>query len=47
MYVDGTTASEIISEGDQSNAQFIDTAADWSRTNTKTNARNCASHLRE
>ena len=33
MYVDGTTASEIISKGDQRNAQFIDTAADWSRTN--------------
>ena len=48
MYVDATTASEIISKGDQSNAQsIVDTAADWSRTNTKTNARNCASHLRE
>ena len=39
MYVDDTTASEIISKGDQSNAQsIVDTAADWSRTNTKTNA---------
>ena len=33
-YVDDTTASEIVSKGDQSNAQAIaDTVADWSRKN--------------
>ena len=33
-YVDDTTASEIVSKGDQSNAQAIaDAVADWSRKN--------------
>ena len=42
-YVDETTASEIVSKGDQSSAQAIaDTVADWSRKNrVKLNNEKC------